>query len=140
MGTTLLGCVGRMLKAKYAYLRRTGAPGPLPVGLGHRYGLKPGVGKSSNGDLRPGIIRNLNRRSISRIPSEKNQSRTPIVGPLETATRGKWPIRVKGKLQYPSTKDSLGEDLFFRKMKASLSGLSPPPVPRYALGTVALPF
>ncbi len=28
-----------MLKAKYAYLWRTDTPVPLPVGLGHRYGL-----------------------------------------------------------------------------------------------------
>jgi len=37
--TTILGCIGRMLKAKYAYLWRTDTPEPLPVGLGHRYGL-----------------------------------------------------------------------------------------------------
>ena len=37
--TTVLGCLGRMLKARYAYVWRTDTPLPLPVGLGHRYGL-----------------------------------------------------------------------------------------------------
>ena len=37
--TTILGCLGRMLKARYAYVWRTDTPQPLPVGLGYRYGL-----------------------------------------------------------------------------------------------------
>ena len=37
--TTILGCLGRMLKARYPYLWHTDTPQPLPVGLGHRYSL-----------------------------------------------------------------------------------------------------